>query len=53
VDLDKIPEFRQEHAIETLPTTMAFYKGDVMDMVEGPEWGKIVRLVNDAARLTN
>lgn len=45
-----MPEFRREHAIETLPTTMSFYKGDVMDVAEGLNWGPIVKLVNDAAR---
>ncbi|XP_021949030.1 thioredoxin-like protein slr0233 isoform X2 [Folsomia candida] len=51
VDLDKVPEFRTEHAIETLPTVMTYFKGDVMDYVEGLNWGPIVKLVNEAARM--
>jgi thioredoxin-like negative regulator of GroEL len=53
VDLDKVPEFKLQHAIETIPTTMSYYKGDVMDFVEGLNWGPIVKLVNDAARMNN
>lgn len=51
VDLDKIPEFRREHAISTLPTVMTYFNGDVMDMVEGLNWGPIVKLVNEATRM--
>jgi len=53
VDLDKVPEFYKEHAITTLPTTMAYYKGDLVDVVEGPRWGQIVKLVNQSERLAN
>jgi thioredoxin-like negative regulator of GroEL len=27
VDLDKVPEFRAEHAIDTMPTVMTYFKG--------------------------
>jgi len=51
VDFDKVPELKDQHGIGTVPTTMSFFKGDVMDSVEGLNWGPIVKLVNDAARM--
>lgn len=51
VDFDKVPELREEHGVTELPTVMTFFKGDVMDVVEGKNWNPIVALVNRAIKL--
>lgn len=51
VDFDKVPAFKEEHGISEIPTVMVFYKGDVMDIVEGKNWSPIVALVNRATKL--
>lgn len=51
VDFDKVPEFREEHGINEIPTVMTFFKGDVMDVVEGKNWNPIVAMVNRATKL--
>ncbi|CAL8133665.1 unnamed protein product [Orchesella dallaii] len=51
VDFDKVPEFKEEHGVSEIPTIMVFYQGDVMDVVEGKNWGPIVKLINRAALL--
>ncbi|ODM89311.1 Thioredoxin, mitochondrial [Orchesella cincta] len=52
VDFDKVPELKEDHGVNVIPTIMVFYKGDVMDVVEGKNWSPIVGLVNRAAKLS-
>ncbi len=51
VDFDKVPELRDEHGVSEIPTVMVFFKGEVMDIVEGKNWGPIVAAVNRATKL--
>jgi thioredoxin-like negative regulator of GroEL len=51
VDFDKVPELREQHGITAIPTTSVFYKGNVLDLVEGNSWSQIVPLVNAAAKI--
>jgi thioredoxin-like negative regulator of GroEL len=46
VDLDKLPELKEEFGITAVPTTQAFYKGEVMGEVKGPKWVSIRELTD-------
>jgi len=47
VDLDKLPELKEEFAISSIPTTMAFYKGEWLGEVKGPKWISIRELSDE------
>lgn len=45
VDLEKKPEFKEMYGITRIPTTRAYFKGDVEDQVQGPGWTSISKMV--------
>lgn len=45
VDLEKKPEFKEMYGISRIPTTRAYFKGNIEDQVQGPGLERITKMV--------
>lgn len=52
VDTDKLADLAADYGVTTFPTIMTLFYGEIVEVVEGPQWSKVVGLVNNAAKLT-
>jgi len=51
VDTDKLPELAADYGVTEQPTVMTLFYGEITEVVEGPNWAKVVGLVNSATKL--
>lgn len=51
VDVDNLPELAADYGVEKAPTIMTLFYGEIVEVVEGSQWAKVVGLVNDAVKL--
>ncbi|CAL8118913.1 unnamed protein product [Orchesella dallaii] len=47
IDVEKLPELKEELGVRIIPTTRAYYKGNVEGEIKGPSWNGIEKLANE------
>ncbi|CAL8118060.1 unnamed protein product [Orchesella dallaii] len=51
VDTEKLDILAADYGVTASPTIMTLFYGEIVEIVEGAQWSKVVALVNNASKL--
>ncbi|ODM93085.1 Thioredoxin [Orchesella cincta] len=51
VDTEKLDVLAADYGVTASPTIMTLFYGEIVEIVEGAQWSKVVALVNNASKL--